>query len=170
MKKPMMRKHVLLATLLLLALTLTLALSLISCAGSPEETFVFTAPGGVDVSIGSGDTVIEELGAYVSLNESASCGGIPGKDRVYTYEGFRVKTTPAAGGGNEVCQIELTDDSLQTPEGLYIGMSVEEAKAAMSGHGTYAASGAGFSYTKGNCKLQISVRGDVVSGIAYLTA
>lgn len=170
MEKPMMRKHAVLAALLLFALTLNLALSLISCAGSPEESFVFTAPGGVDLSVGAGDAVIQELGTYVSISESASCGGIAGKDRVYTYEGFRVKTTPAVGGGNEICQIELTDDSLQTPEGLYIGMSVEEAKAAMSGHGTYAASGAGFSYTKGNCKLQISVRGDVVSGIAYLTA
>lgn len=166
MKKPMMR----MATLLVALLLLSLSVALVSCESGSEETFVFTAPGGVNVSIGSDDVVIGELGEYLSKNESASCGGIPGNDCVYTYQGFRVKTTPAAGGGNEVCQIELTDDSLQTPEGLYIGMSAEAAKTAMSGYGTYAASGAGFSYTKGNCKLQISVRGDVVSGIAYLTA
>ena len=166
MKKPMMR----MATLLVALLLLSLSAALVSCESGSEETFVFTAPGGVSVSIGSGDVVIGELGEYLSKSESASCGGIPGNDCVYTYQGFRVKTTPAANGGNEVCQIELTDDSLQTPEGLYIGMSAEAAKTAMSGHGTYAASGAGFSYTKGNCKLQISVRGDVVSGIAYLTA
>ena len=166
MKKPMMRMATLLVALLLLSLTV----ALVSCESGSEETFVFTAPGGVSVSIGSGDVVIDELGEYLSKSESASCGGIPGNDCVYTYQGFRVKTTPAASGGNEVCQIELTDDSLKTPEGLYIGMSAEEAKTAMSGHGTYAASGAGFSYTKGNCKLQVSVRGDVVSGIAYLTA
>ena len=168
MKKSMMRMASLLVALLLLSLTLVLSLA--SCESGAEDKLFFTAPGGVNVSIGSTDVVIDELGEYLSKSESASCGGIPGNDCVYTYQGFRVKTTPAAGGGNEVCQIELTDDSLQTPEGLYIGMSAEAAKTAMSGHGTYAASGAGFSYTKGNCKLQISVRGGVVSGIAYLTA
>ena len=166
MKKTVMRTATLLIALLLLSLTV----ALVSCERGTEETFIFTAPGGVNITIGSTDVVIEELGACVSMSESASCGGIPGNDRVYTYEGFRVKTTPAASGGNEVCQIELTDDSLKTPEGLYIGMSAEDAKAAMSGQGTYAESGAGFSYTKGNCKLQVSVRGGVVSGIAYLTA
>ena len=162
-------KHFVIRTVAILAILLLVALPLLSCETAEESGFAFTSAG-VSVAIGDADGVIAKLGEYRSVNESASCGGIPGNDRVYTYNGFRVKTTPAAGGGNEVCQIELTDDSVKTPEGIYIGMSAADAKTAMNGQGTYAESGAGFSYTKGSTKLQISVRGDVVSGVAYLPA
>lgn len=157
-------------TITVALLTLALSLSLLSCnTAETDAGFTFKTPAGAEISVGDPDTVIASLGAYISVNESASCGGIPGNDRVYLYSGFRVKTTPAEGG-DVICQIELMDDSLTTPEGLYIGMSAENAKTAMNGKGTYASSGAGFYYTKGNCKLQISVRGGAVSGITYLVA
>ena len=163
-------KKLVIRTAAALALLLVLSLAFAACEASNEEGFAFKTPNGVSVSIGDSDDVIAELGTYRSVNESASCGGIPGNDFVYNYQGFRVKTTPAEGGGNVICQIELTDDTLKTPEGLYIGMSAEDAKTAMSEQGSYASTGAGFSCTKGGCKLQITVRNGVVSGIAYLPA
>ncbi len=164
-----MKKMFLRALILTLALA-AMALPLLSCSSeSIVEGFTFKNAAGVEIAIGDSDKVIPQLGDYLGKDESASCGGIPGKDRVYTYEHFRVKTTPAENG-DVICQIELTDDSVKTPEGLYIGMSVEAAKTAMSGKGTYAASGEGFSCTKGNTKLQVSARGGVITGIAYLEA
>ncbi len=157
-----------LATFLVL---LCAVLPLFAC-GSEEggsDGFAFKTPGGVKIAVGDSDKVIADLGEYLSKNESASCGGIPGNDCVYAYSGFRVKTTPTEGGKNVICQIQLTDDSVETPEGLCIGMSVDDAKAAMSGKGTLTESGAGITYTKGNSKLQISVSGGYVTGISYLT-
>ncbi len=155
----------------ILALTLALCaltLSFVACSSeSAEEGFTFKNSAGVEISIGDSDKVIPQLGEPLSKNESASCGGIPGNDCVYTYAGFRVKTTPKKNG-DAICQIELTDDSLKTPEGLYIGMSAEAAKSAMSGKGTYTAVGDGFSCTKGNTKLQVAVRNGAVSAISYL--
>ncbi len=161
-------KHTVLRVLALALALLAAALPLVACG--TEESFAFKTPAGAEISIGDSDKVISDLGRYLSKDESASCGGIPGNDCVYAYNGFRVKTTPAKDGGSEICQIELTDDSVKTPEGLYIGMSAEDAKGAMSGKGIYAESGASFNYTKGNCKLQIAVRDGKVSGITYLTA
>ncbi len=162
-----MKKSVLRMLSLALAI-LTATLALAACSSETAvEGYTFKNAAGVEISVGDSDKVIPQLGDYLSKNESASCGGIPGNDCVYTYAGFRVKTTPAQNG-NVVCQIELTDDSVKTPEGLYIGMSVDEAKKIMGGSGDHWAMG--FSYTKGNTQLRISISaGDgTVTAITYL--
>lgn len=159
-------KHIIHSLALLLALlTVTLACG---CGGDASSGYVFQAQNGTEIRIGAlADTVIPKLGNYISMSESASCGGLPGNDRVYVYAGYRVKTTPAEGG-DVVCQIELTDDSVKTPEGLYIGMPIADAHKAMGGKGNELAMGS--SYTKGGTKLQISVRDGAVFAIAYLEA
>ena len=101
-------------------------------------------------------------------HESASCGGFEGKDYVYTYQGFRVSTTPAKDG-QIVCKIELTDDSVKTPEGLYIGMSRTDAEVTMKGF-TAESVGGNLVYTAGSVKLQVVFRDDAVSGIIYAAA
>ncbi len=162
-----MKNHIL--RVLTICLALVLVCLLAACGGS-DAGYTFKTSGGVEIAIGdAADKTIEALGTYLSMTESASCGGIPGNDRVYAYAGFRVKTTPA-DGGDVVCQIELTDDSLKTPEGIYIGMNVEDAKTAMSGKGTIETVGEGFSCTKGNTRLQVSARGGIVSGVTYVEA
>ncbi len=162
-------KKIAVRALILTVALLTLALPLLACSSeSVVEGFTFRNAAGVEIGIGDSDKAIPRLGDYLSKDESAACGGIAGKDCVYTYAGFRVKTTPQKNG-NVICQIELTDDSVKTPEGLYIGMSVDAAKTAMNGKGTYAAVGEGFSCTKGNTRLQVSARSGAVTGIAYLT-
>ena len=153
--------------ILALALALVSCLFLVAC-DSGEEAFTFAAPGGVKVAIGaSAEDVIADLGTYLSLNESDSCGGIPGKDRVYTYTGFRVSTTPAEGG-DIVCKIELTEDSLKTPEGLYIGMSATDVEAKMTGKGTPERVGDNLVYAARGMKLNVVIRGDSVVAIQYV--
>ncbi len=159
-------------TLRLLAVflaTVTLGLCLIACASS-SNGFVFKNAAGVEIAIGaSAEDTIQKLGAYQSMSESASCGGLPGNDRVYTYAGYRVKTTPAEGG-DIVCQIELVDDSVKTPEGVYIGMSSEDVKSVMSGKGTAETVGENLVYKSEGMKLQIIIRGGYVAGVQYVAA
>jgi hypothetical protein len=150
--------------LAVLAMTLTFA----ACdSGSSDEGYVFKTSDGTKIAIGDTDEVVTaNLGKPLSEISSASCGGFEGKDYVYTYKGFRVSTTPAAKG-QIVCKIELTDDSVKTPEGLYIGMSRADAEAAMKGK-TAESVGENLVYTAGGTKLQVVFRDGAVSGILYV--
>ena len=152
-------------TLALLALTLCFA----ACGGKGGTSLEFKTPDGVTITMGAdADDVVALLGNWISLNSSDSCGGFSGKDYLYTYHGFRVSTTPTKDG-QVICKLELTDDSVKTPEGLYIGMSRADAEAAMKGF-TAEQVGDNLSYTVGNTKLQVVFRDGAVTGITYVLA
>ena len=145
---------------------LSLSLCLIACDGGSEADLYFSA-GGVKVAIGdAADGVIAQLGTPASESSSASCGGFEGLDYVYTYGGYRVSTTPAKDG-QIICKVELIDDSVKTPEGLYIGMSRADAESAMSGK-TSETVGDNLVYTAGGVKLQVIFRDGSVAGIVYV--
>ena len=161
------------ATLRILSITLaalTLILCLASCGGKQNGSpLVFTTPAGVTVTVGAAsDPIVEQLGAWATMNSTASCGGFQGKDYIYSYQGYRVSTTPAKDG-QIICKVELTDDSVKTPEGLYIGMSRADAEAAMKGF-TAEKVGDNLSYTSGGVKLQVIFRDGAVTGIIYVAA
>ena len=157
----------LIRTLACLLAALTLTLCLVACGGSSEGGLYFQTAAGVKVAIGSdADTTVDQLGNWNAQNSSNSCGGFEGKDYIYTYKGFRVSTTPAKEG-QIVCKIELTDDSVKTPQGLYIGMSRADAEAAMKGF-TAETVGDNLVYTEGDVKLQVIFRDGSVSGIVYV--
>ncbi|MBE6653299.1 MAG: hypothetical protein E7610_07800 [Ruminococcaceae bacterium] len=146
---------------------LTLALCLIACSSGGKDGYYFQTNSGVKIVIGDTDEVVTaQLGTPISETSSASCGGFEGKDYVYTYKGFRVSTTPAKNG-QIVCKIELTDDSVKTPEGVYIGMSRTDAEAAMKGK-TGESVGGNLVYTADGVKLQIVFRDNSVAGILYV--
>ncbi len=151
-------------------LALLMMLPLAACGGSSaSDGFVFQTPDGVELAIGaSGTDAIEALGKALSVVENPTCyNGDVGTEYIYTYEHFRISAVTTADY-DVLLSVELLDDALKTPEGLYIGMSAEDAKAAMSGKGEMKSAGDSFSYIKGNTKLQISVREGAVSGIRYL--
>ena len=150
---------------ILLAL-LTLSVTLIACSGGSGDDYYFETKG-VKIAIGAEEKdVLDELGKPISETSSASCGGFEGKDYVYTFKGFRVSTTPAKDG-QVVCKIELTDDSVKTPEGLYIGMSEDEAKDAMKGKKSDT-TGGNLVYSSDTTKLQVIIRDGSVAGIVYV--
>ena len=161
-------------TLRILALTLaalTLTLCLVACGGKngSGSELVFVTPNNVTITIGGpADQAVTTLGDWISMNSSDSCGGFQGKDYVYTYKGFRMSTTPAKDG-QIICKLELTDDSVKTPEGLYIGMSRKDAEAAMKGFKSEAV-GDNLVYTSGSTKLQVVFRDGAVTGIIYVAA
>ena len=152
---------------LILALCM-LSVCFIACDGKGNSSeLAFKTTDGVTVSIGAdADPVIEKLGTPSSVNSSESCGGFVGKDYVYTYKGFRVSTTPAEGG-QMICKVELTDDSVKTPEGLYIGMSRADVEEAMKGYSAETV-GVNLSYSTETAVLNVAFRDSFVSGIIYV--
>ena len=159
--------HTVTRTLLALLAVLTLLASFAACATSSNADYYFQTADGAKISIGADEkAVLDKLGKPVSETSSASCGGFEGKDYVYTFKGFRVSTTPSADG-QIVCKIELTDDSVKTPEGLYIGMSEADAKDAMKGK-TSEGTGGNLVYSSDVTKLQVIIRDGSVAGIVYV--
>ena len=147
---------------------MTLCLCFAACSGGGGSSKLdFKSPNGTVVTMGAdAEPIIKALGTPTMTNSSDSCGGFQGKDYIYTYNGFRVSTTPAKNG-DVICKVELTDDSVKTPQGLYIGMSRAEAEKAMKGF-TSEAVGDNLVYTDGGVKLQVIFRSDAVSGIVYV--
>ncbi len=160
-----------LRTLSVLLAALTLILCLVACGGgkggSSDSDLVFKTEGNVTIAMGApADKAVTALGDWASLNSSDSCGGFSGKDYVYTYHGFRMSTTPSKDG-QIICKLELTDDSVKTPQGLCIGMSRSDAEAAMKGFASEKV-GDNLVYTAGDTKLQVVFRDGAVTGIVYV--
>ena len=105
--------------------------------------------------------LVEKLGSY-SYFESASCA-FNGLDKQYDYGSF-VLTTYPIDEVDYVNSVELKDDLVKTAEGVAIGASEEDVKAA---YGEPATAG-DYSYTKGDSKLLFVVKDGKVSSIQYI--
>ncbi len=122
---------------------LALILTLASCSSDPGSIdtnnkdrngfyFVATAFGNAEIGIDDDMAdVLAKLGEPLKYFEAASCA-FKGLDKTYTYSGFIITTRPE-GDKDFVNSILLTDDSVSTPEGIYIGCSKEKAIAAYPG-------------------------------------
>ena len=152
---------------LLAILTLTLCFAACGGGGKSGGGSLYFKVKDTKVVIGAdAEDTIEKLGNWSSQNSSDSCGGFSGKDYIYSYSGYSVSTTPSKNG-QIVCKIELTDDSVKTPQGLYIGMSRKDAEKAMEGF-TAESVGDNLVYTQGDVKLQVIFRDGSVAGIVYV--
>lgn len=161
-----MKKNLIRATACVLV-TLTLFTCAVSCSGgSGASGYVFKS-GDVTVAVNTpAEDTISKLGAYKGYGESPSCGEFDGTDKVYTYAGFRVYTEPGKTA-DVINKIELTDDSVKTPEGVYVGMSAEDAKAAMKS-ATPAERGTSLVYTADGVELTLVCRDGYVASIQYI--
>lgn len=76
------------------------------------------------------DKVLSGLGNNYTIQEAQSCAG-QGTALNYIFNGgsFTIETTPA-GSANYITMIALGDDSVSTAEGIFIGNSVAQVKAA----------------------------------------
>ncbi len=109
--------------------------------------------------------VLEDLGKEQSYFEAPSCA-FEGLDKTYTYSGFVITTRPD-GEEDYVSSIRLTDDSVTTPEGIYVGSSEADVVAAY-GEGTR--DEAELRYTRDSTALSFILEGDKVVSIEYLAA
>ena len=141
----------------------------VSCTGESEATDdrLFSAPtvNGTTIAIDKeASAVLAALGQELSYEESPSCA-FEGMDKLYVYSGFRVKTY-SQKGIDYIYSVEILDDSLSTPEGLFIGDG--EARVTELYGSPSEQNDAGMQYCSENTVLQILLRDGVVTNIQYL--
>ena len=128
-----------------------------------EAGFVFTY-NGTDITMNApAADIVAALGEPKSYTEEASCA-FEGLDKTYYYGSFYLQTYPMEDV-DYVYSMWLVDDSVSTPEGIYIGApeaQVESAYGADSYNGTNA-----YIVTKGDSKLTVIIENGVVSSIQY---
>lgn len=107
--------------------------------------------------IGADPSILGALGDPLDKLEAASCVH-EGFDRVYYYAGFEVNTVPTADGREVITSIYLTDDSVTTTEGVYIGAKLDDVKAAY----------AGIAATAENANVWRATKGDEVGALNFL--
>lgn len=104
------------------------------------------------------------LGEPKEFTEAASCY-FDGNDKVFTYEGFEVRTYPS-GDKDFVLDICLQSDEYKTDKGITIGSSVEEVIAAYGE--AYELTGKTYKYTYDNGKyIYFFTLNDVVKYFGY---
>lgn len=129
-----------------------------------EDTYTFDI-GGASVYVGENMAdVLPLTGEPKSYFESESCA-FQGLDKVYTYSGYTIRTYPD-GQDDYVLSIELRDDTVSTPEGVYIGDAESDV---ISAYGNPDEKGDGsVTYYKGGTALTFIVDDDgCVSAITY---
>ena len=138
-----------------------------SQAPAAPDSYVFLA-GDFPIFIGQDMAqVLSALGEAQSYFEAASCA-FDGLDKTYTYSGFQITTRPE-GDKDYVNSILLTDDSVSTPEGAYIGASKEEIEN-IYGAGSDNGHVSSIMLTLDDVTLSLIFEDDKVISIEYLPA
>ena len=128
-----------------------------------QDTYVFSFNGTSATVNDAADAKIEGFGSDFKYTETPSCA-FQGMDKVYTYNSFLVRTYPK-DDVDYILSIEFKDDTITTPEGIYIGSSEDDVRSKY-GEPTVEGTG-GISYTKGNCELAFVLKDGKVAGISY---
>ena len=163
--------------ILTILLTACLLLSLAACGGAPvenptpsqevtytpEQNFSFQYKGATISLHDAAEPIIAKLGEPVKYTESTSCA-FEGLDKSYYYGSFYLETYPQ-GDKDFVSGWWFADDSVTTPEGIYIGSSKAEVEKAYGTDG-YNGSNA-YTVNKDAGMLTIILENDVVSSIQY---
>ncbi len=164
--------------LISLVLVLTMALTLAACGGGADETtpaetttpinpaepgYTFQVNGTEIAMHYEAAPILEALGEPKSYTEEASCA-FEGLDKTYFFGSFYLTTYPI-GDRDFVYSLWLVDDSISTPEGIYIGATQAEVEAA---YGTEGFNGSNaYVMTKGDSKLTVILDNGSVSSIQY---
>lgn len=110
--------------------------------------------------------ILAVLGEPMSCTEQPSCA-FQGLDRSYYFGSFYLETYEK-DGAEYVSGFWFVDDTVQTPEGIYIGSAqaeVEQAYGADAFNGTNA-----YSLRRGDSKLTVILTDGAVSSIQYTYA
>ena len=148
-------------------LVLLLLVVLVGCEGngterSPEE-YSFQVEN-CTFSVGDdADRVIASLGKANHFSSAPSCAGV-GTDELYVYNGFKI-TAHRDSERAEIIMIELTNDTLSTPEAVRIGDSAERLTDV---YGKGEDFSGGIEYSRANCILRFFLREGRIIGIRYL--
>lgn len=120
----------------------------------------------VEITMGARpEPVLLALGSALDEMREPNCA-IEGEDVTLRFPGMILYITyPADGSAAFIASVRLTDDSVTTPEGLYIGAAAEEVARI---YGQYDREVNGFYYfNQGRSTLQVAVRDGAVVQIIY---
>ena len=131
-----------------------------------NENFVFVY-NGVNLVVNTEMDESKFSESDFDVQEDASCAG-QGLALLYTFKGgsFTVATAPSVSGPWPISIITLFDDTVTTAEGIYIGQTIDEAKAVY-GEPTTETEAACF-YAKGTSQLVFMFDGEgKINSIQY---
>lgn len=158
--------------ILIVLMALVVIIALQSCstdgasAGDTSQPLNFKYNG---ISMTPGDAfegISDKLGEPDGYYEAASCA-FDGKDKIYTYGSLQISVSPM-DGVDTIYMITLLDDSLSTPEGIYVGTEKSAVLSAYgSGYGSCVDKGSSLTYNSGKTNLVFLVRDNCVTSIQY---
>ena len=128
-----------------------------------DQNFSFTYKGTEITLHAEAAPIIATLGEPMKYTESASCAFV-GLDKSYYYGSFYLETYPN-GDKDFVSGWWFADDSVTTPEGIYIGATQADVEKAYGTEG-YNGSNA-YTITKDAGMLTIILENGAVSSIQY---
>jgi len=130
-----------------------------------ENGFVFVY-NGADIYMGEYiENVLPALGPESDSFLSESCTS-DGMMITYIYGGFEISAYAQTDGERyRIFSIELRDDSVATPEGVYIGQT--EAELTVAYGAEYEDIFGFYRYTKNGTALGFNIDGGVITGITY---
>ena len=121
---------------------------------------------GVKIELGKdADNIVDSLGDVLAVHELGDCGGL-GAQIKYTYSSIAIYVLEDKDGNAVIDGIEVYDDSVTTPQGVYIGMSAGEAKEKLDGAKQ---SGNALTVVDGKYYLKVKLDGGKVSEIHFGT-
>jgi len=174
MKRTSRLRPALLAT----ALFAAFALLLTACSASPtspaatgnptatpaaDAGYAFVVKGATIAMHTEAAPILAKLGEPKEYFEAPSCA-FQGTERSYVFSGFKV-TTYELDGKDHIASVLVLDDSVATPEGVFLGATLEEVtKAYGSG---YAQNLGLYTYASGRMSLAFLVEDGKVTSIEY---
>lgn len=94
-----------------------------------SSAFVCELKGGAIITVGAdAESIISSLGQYVDYSEAPSCVH-EGSDKVYTYTGYSVMTSPGESG-EFIAQVNIITDEEALANGITIGSARSDVIAA----------------------------------------
>lgn len=134
-----------------------------TAAAETSDAFVFTY-NGVSIAMNApADPIIEALGDNYTYFEAPSCA-YEGMDKVYTYNSIVVRSY-TRDGVDYIAAVELKDDTVSTAEGIRIGSTEDDVRAAYGEDGQPGT--AGIEYTKGDSFISFIFENGSVVAITY---
>lgn len=95
-----------------------------------EDRYICELDNGMAIELGaSAEGVLSSLGAPQNVAEAPSCVH-EGMDRIYSFNGFSVTTSPDGKGTDRVSEVALTSDAVLLKNGISIGSPLDAVKAA----------------------------------------
>ncbi len=114
------------------------------------------------------DEIIAHIGDPVDTLVTSSCA-YQGDDYIFYFDGFEFVGNTDEEGVNRITSITLDDDSVTTPQGVKIGMPIDEALELMDE--AYEKNNSIYTFTYGFAMMRIQVGSDnCVKAIQYMLA